>query len=174
MLKRQSVDLNKVTKTIVREEVRRLQSRARDYFYANHMAKHLVDRTKTIPDFYKIIVERYKLNNQQSARLKKGIEFAIQKELVASMGIKNIKIIRKENQGVFYNVNMENADFNNILRKKRNDNLVKQKKEKVRTTMQFDKDLHEAMKDYCATRGITLVGLTRKHFINLLEEDFES
>ena len=69
---------------------------------------------------------------------------------------------------IVYRVAFRNEDYGNIARKMRKDNLIKQKKDKAKISVQLDKDL----RDYCDTNDTTMSSTVRDQFKIILEDDY--
>jgi len=164
--------LRKITRYVAKAEIRRLQEIARDHFYV-YDVKNVELRTLTMQEVYDLIMERFRLSNAKSNALREGLAKKIGRELIAGFGQKNVRRVQ-ENNKISYQVLLENADYNNITRKRRKDNLIKQRKEKVKVSIQLDRDLRDSMRDYCLTKGVTMSNIVREHFKRTLEDDYYS
>ena len=63
----------------------------------------------------------------------------------------------QSNGKIVYRVAFRNEDYGNIARKMRKDNLIKQKKDKAKISVQLDKYLC----DYCDTNDTTMSSTVR-------------
>jgi len=166
------VDLQKITRLLIRFEIQRLQNNARDYFYA-YNTKSVKIRTRSVQEMYNFIINNYKIDDKKSKLLGRGITREIANELIAKIGKRNITKIKESNQ-IYFEIVMENADYHNIARKHKKDNIIKQNKEKAKISIQLDKDLRDAMRDYCDTKSITMSSIVRDKFIKVLEDNYYS
>src|SRR5699024_3944948 len=91
-------------------EKRRLQSQARDYFFA-HDVKYAYLQTHTIPYIFKLIVDKFQLKKHKADLLKRGIAKNLENEFVHLYGRKNVKRTQHNNEPSF-KIQFENADYN--------------------------------------------------------------
>ncbi|WP_390355631.1 hypothetical protein [Virgibacillus halophilus] len=170
MVRKNSIDLKELTRRVTRAEIRRLQDIARTHFYA-HDVKSIILGTKSIKEFYKTIAHQHKLSDIQREALSKGLTRAMYIELIASLGKNNVQQTTTKEK-TFFRIVLENADYNNIARKRRKDNLITQQKVQVKVSVQMDRDLRDAIRDYCNTNSITMSSIVREQFKKVLEKDY--
>jgi len=167
-----NIPLKDILRYAVNSEKRRLQKQARDYFFA-YDVKNVHLQTRTIPHIFNLIVDKFQLNKHKAGLFKKGIAKNLENEFIHLYGRKNVKRAQHNNEPSF-KIQFENADYNNVAKKRKKENIIHQIKEKSKISIQLDKDLHEAMRDYCNTHSVTLSSIVRGHFQQLLEESYNN
>lgn len=162
-------DLQAITHRVARREITRLQNIARDYFYV-HDVKSIELKALSMQEIYNKIVVFFKLDTTVKNHLKRGLTKRFGDELIVSLGRKNISLINEDNK-TYYKLIFENADYNNVAHKRKRDNVITQKKEQVKISIQLDKDLRDVIREYCDTKGFTMSNIVREHFKELLEKE---
>lgn len=165
-----NIPLKDILRYAVNSEKRRLQKQARDYFFA-YDVKNVHLQTRTIPHIYNLIVDKFQLNKHKAELLKKGIARNLENKLIYFYGRKNVKRTQHNNE-LSFRVQFENADYNNVAKKRKKENIIHQIKEKSKISIQLDRELHNAMRDYCNTHSVTLSSIVRSHFNQVLEDSY--